>query len=105
MAALQRVAQSSVSTTASSYGSCKGGATSSFSAANEMAVSDRFPAGLRVLVVDDDTTCLRILEVLLGRCAYQGMSLIFFFLNDGLYFRCLMGFLPSVVRCYELIFL
>lgn len=71
MAALQRVAQSSVSTTASSYGSCKGGAASSFSAANEMAVSDRFPAGLRVLVVDDDTTCLRILEVLLGRCAYQ----------------------------------
>lgn len=82
MAALHRVAQSSVSTTANSYGSCKGGGASSSSAANEMAVSDRFPAGLRVLVVDDDTTCLSILKALLGRCAYDGMSLIFCVLND-----------------------
>uniref|UniRef100_A0A7N0T297 Two-component response regulator n=1 Tax=Kalanchoe fedtschenkoi TaxID=63787 RepID=A0A7N0T297_KALFE len=35
------------------------------------AVSDRFPAGLRVLVVDDDPTCLAILERMLERCLYE----------------------------------
>ncbi|KAF8041659.1 hypothetical protein BT93_A0301 [Corymbia citriodora subsp. variegata] len=34
-------------------------------------VSDQFPAGLRVLVVDDDPTCLRILEKMLKTCQYQ----------------------------------
>lgn len=33
-------------------------------------VSDQFPAGLRVLVVDDDPTCLRILEKMLQNCCY-----------------------------------
>ncbi|KAG6593995.1 Two-component response regulator ARR2, partial [Cucurbita argyrosperma subsp. sororia] len=37
--------------------------------ATEM-VSDQFPAGLRVLVVDDDPTCLRILEKMLQNCCY-----------------------------------
>lgn len=31
-------------------------------------VPDQFPAGLRVLVVDDDPTCLMILETMLRRC-------------------------------------
>ncbi|KDP38123.1 hypothetical protein JCGZ_04766 [Jatropha curcas] len=66
MAALQRVA-SSVSATASSYGSCKGAAT----AAADVVASDQFPAGLRVLVVDDDTTCLKIVEQMLRRCLYN----------------------------------
>ncbi|XP_047960140.1 two-component response regulator ARR1-like isoform X1 [Salvia hispanica] len=35
------------------------------------AVSDQFPAGLRVLVVDDDPTCLRILEKMLRNCRYE----------------------------------
>ncbi|XWS34427.1 hypothetical protein CRYUN_Cryun21dG0037800 [Craigia yunnanensis] len=67
MVAMQRVVQSSVSTSAaatSSYGvssSCKG---------VEVVISDQFPAGLRVLVVDDDFTCLRILEQMLRRCLY-----------------------------------
>lgn len=86
MAALQRVTQSSVSTTASSYGSCKGAAaaaaTSSNSPAKEMAVPDLFPVGLRVLVVDDDDTCLRILKQMLHRCHYDGMSLILCSLTD-----------------------
>ncbi|XP_027121030.1 two-component response regulator ARR2-like [Coffea eugenioides] len=34
-------------------------------------VSDQFPAGLRVLVVDDDPTCLRILEKMLRNCLYE----------------------------------
>ncbi|XWS69399.1 hypothetical protein CRYUN_Cryun04dG0175800 [Craigia yunnanensis] len=67
MVAMQRAVQSSVSTSAaatSSYGvssSCKG---------PEVVISDQFPAGLRVLVVDDDITCLRILEKMLRRCLY-----------------------------------
>ncbi|XP_022734166.1 two-component response regulator ORR21-like [Durio zibethinus] len=64
---MQRVVQSSVSASAavtSSYGvssSCKG---------VEAVISDNFPVGLRVLVVDDDITCLRILEQMLRRCLY-----------------------------------
>ncbi|XP_015583289.1 two-component response regulator ORR21 isoform X2 [Ricinus communis] len=68
MAALQRVA-SSVSATASNYSSCKGNGV--VTATADVAVSDQFPAGLRVLVVDDDTTCLRILEQMLRRCLYH----------------------------------
>lgn len=63
--ALQKLPQSTMSATAaSSYGSCKA----------EVVVPDQFPAGLRVLVVDDDTTCLRILEQMLRRCMYRGKS-------------------------------
>ncbi|GMH19904.1 hypothetical protein Nepgr_021745 [Nepenthes gracilis] len=35
------------------------------------AVSDQFPAGLRVLVVDDDPTCLTILDKMLRTCRYE----------------------------------
>ena len=38
--------------------------------------SDRFPVGMRVLAVDDDQTCLKVLENLLRKCQYQG-SLLF----------------------------
>ncbi|XP_041027152.1 two-component response regulator ARR1-like isoform X1 [Juglans microcarpa x Juglans regia] len=34
-------------------------------------VPDQFPAGLRVLVVDDDPTCLVILEKMLRACLYE----------------------------------
>lgn len=76
MAALQSVVQSCMSTTtaASSFGSCKGGGGGASSSV--MAVPDQFPAGLRVMVVDDDTTCLSILEKMLRRCLYQGSLLI-----------------------------
>jgi hypothetical protein len=36
---------------------------------------DEFPAGLRVLVVDDDPICLMILERMLHQCSYQGLLL------------------------------
>lgn len=39
-------------------------------------VSDQFPAGLRVLVVDDDPTCLMILEKMLRTCLYEGTTLL-----------------------------
>lgn len=34
------------------------------------------PAGLRVLVVDDDPTCLKILEMMLRKCLYEGIPLL-----------------------------
>lgn len=33
---------------------------------------DEFPIGIRVLAVDDDPTCLLLLETLLRRCKYNG---------------------------------
>lgn len=95
MAALQRVTASCVSstmTTSMRYGSCTGGGGVSLSSAGsvgdgvgltfaeDVAVSDQFPVGLRVLVVDDDTTCLRILEQMLHRCLYNGLWDIPFYL-------------------------
>ncbi|XP_020226557.1 two-component response regulator ARR2 isoform X2 [Cajanus cajan] len=51
------------------------GSTSTVTSAAVMkssdAVSDQFPAGLRVLVVDDDPTCLMILEKMLRTCLYE----------------------------------
>jgi hypothetical protein len=40
-------------------------------------VPDQFPAGLRVLVVDDDPTCLVILEKMLRTCLYKGILFLF----------------------------
>lgn len=40
-------------------------------------VPDQFPAGLRVLLVDDDVVCLKILAQMLQKCAYKGLSLNF----------------------------
>lgn len=36
--------------------------------------SESFPVGLRVLVVDDDPTWLKILEKMLKKCSYEGTS-------------------------------
>lgn len=66
MAALQRMRPVSTSTDSSSYVP----STSRVDA----AVADQFPAGLKVLVVDDDITCLRILEQKLRRCKYQAIT-------------------------------
>lgn len=41
--------------------------------------SDSFPAGLRVLVVDDDPTWLKILEKMLKKCSYEGANPLCFF--------------------------
>jgi CheY-like chemotaxis protein len=44
-----------------------------------MALADAtaFPYGLRVLVVDDDPTWLKILEKMLRKCSYEGWNLCF----------------------------
>ena len=31
-----------------------------------------FPAGLRLLVVDDDPLCLKVVEQMLRKCSYEG---------------------------------
>ncbi|RXH91815.1 hypothetical protein DVH24_020838 [Malus domestica] len=69
MVALKRMVQSSVSTTTIHV--------KVVAQSIEMAIPDQFPANLWVLVVDDDTTCLRILKLMFLWCLYQGMSLIF----------------------------
>ncbi|MQM19614.1 hypothetical protein Taro_052621 [Colocasia esculenta] len=51
-------------------GISKGGGSSGPCKVNGVVV-DRFPAGMRILVVDDDTTCLKILEQMLRRCDYD----------------------------------
>ncbi|KAK7304116.1 hypothetical protein RJT34_15177 [Clitoria ternatea] len=38
---------------------------------DENGASDRFPVGMRVLAVDDDPTCLKLLENLLRKCNYH----------------------------------
>lgn len=61
MATLQKVPVSNPSAE-NSYGMCK----------MDRTVTDEFPAGLRVLVVDDDLACLKILEKMLLKCLYRG---------------------------------
>ena len=36
---------------------------------------NQFPVGMRVLAVDDDPVCLKVLETLLRRCQYHGKDL------------------------------
>ena len=43
----------------------------------------RFPVGLRVIVVDDDPLCLRIVEKMLQRCQYEGAAISCFFFAAG----------------------
>jgi two-component response regulator ARR-B family len=37
---------------------------------------DQFPVGMRVLAVDDDLVCLKVLETLLLRCQYHGNDFV-----------------------------
>lgn len=55
---------------------------------------DQFPIGMRVLAVDDDPTCLLILETLLRRCQYHGIDCLEFlcFLHLFFDFGCLIMF-------------
>ena len=44
----------------------------STSAADVVSGLAAFPAGLRVLVVDDDLLCLKVVEKMLKTCGYTG---------------------------------
>lgn len=58
---------------------------------------DNFPAGLRVLVVDDDPTWLKILEKMLKKCSYEGMSVSFSLATFCLFsFSFLFFFIPLI---------
>ncbi|KAD3337699.1 hypothetical protein E3N88_33219 [Mikania micrantha] len=52
-------------------GSWKSSAAGAGGCGGDGGVPDQFPAGLRVLVVDDDPTCLMILEKMLRHCNYE----------------------------------
>lgn len=41
-------------------------------AGNSNELPDNFPKGLRVLVVDDDETCLKIIDTKLKKCKFEG---------------------------------
>ena len=55
---------------------------------------DQFPVGMRVLAVDDDPVCLKVLETLLRRCQYHGENLFLSSAAQGYDFVCL-----AAVRC------
>ncbi|XP_057541438.1 two-component response regulator ARR2-like isoform X2 [Amaranthus tricolor] len=52
-------------------GGVVGSMTLHSSTVNRKPADDNFPVGLRVLVVDDDPTCLTILEMMLRTCRYE----------------------------------
>ncbi|KAH7855276.1 hypothetical protein Vadar_023141 [Vaccinium darrowii] len=39
---------------------------------SNVSKNDRFPVGMRVLAVDDDQVCLKLLDDLLRKCQYHG---------------------------------
>ena len=43
-------------------------------ASSKIAENKDFPAGLGVLVVDDDLLCLKVVEKMLKTCKYKGAS-------------------------------
>lgn len=72
---------------------------------------DQFPVGMRVLAVDDDPTCLKVLENLLLRCQYHGMpySCLLLLLCFSLFPVCLDSYssdriVPSVPFLFSLRF-
>lgn len=50
---------------------------------------DQFPIGMRVLIVDDDVTCLRVLETMLHKCQYHGVFVLLLFSLFGFCFQAL----------------
>ncbi|MFS8013017.1 putative signal transduction response regulator, receiver domain, CheY-like superfamily [Helianthus anomalus] len=52
-----------------------GSSCSSWKSVAGAGVPEKFPAGLRVLVIDDDPTCLVMLEKMLKKCNYEVMCI------------------------------
>jgi len=55
----------------------------------EDVFGEDFPVGMRVLAVDDDQTCLKLLEKFLLMCKYNG-SFPFFLLSFSQFISALM---------------
>ncbi|KAH9327154.1 hypothetical protein KI387_007332, partial [Taxus chinensis] len=70
MATVQNLQHSSMST-ASSFHSDNHSPDGIFAKGEESSIPSQFPAGLRVLVVDDDPICLKIIDKMLRRCLYE----------------------------------
>lgn len=51
-----------------------GGGAAGTSAGGPTSQRPAFPKGLRVLVVDDDLLCLRVVETMLKKCDYEGKA-------------------------------
>lgn len=94
----------------------------------DAAPRDQFPVGMRVLAVDDDPTCLRLLESLLRRCQYHGLllalflplfarlgysffsrcsSVLYFDSREGLFslFSVILPFSPLLIRVFLFFFI
>jgi hypothetical protein len=51
---------------------------------------DQFPVGMRVLAVDDDPVCLKVLETLLRRCQYHGGHSLPSFIHPSIHPQCVI---------------
>lgn len=67
------------------------------SGGEEDGSTDRFPVGMRVLAVDDDPTCLKLLENLLRRCQYHGLTFFFSHYFLKLFFINFYAFFVGVI--------
>lgn len=61
---------------------------------------DQFPVGMRVLAVDDDPVCLKVLETLLLRCQYHGKYFFFSFCSSVLVFFFCLGTAISILTSF-----
>ena len=70
---------------------------------------DEFPVGMRVLAVDDDPTCLKVLDAMLHQCKYHGLfdfSLCFLLFVQSLVlfiqFYSMWVFGLHLISCWEI---
>jgi CheY-like chemotaxis protein len=67
----------------------------------------KFPVGMRILAVDDDPICLKVLENLLRKCQYEGMfqpvifSSLSFFLCESWNMIYQFFFVASLVNSFD----
>jgi hypothetical protein len=71
----------------------------------EAGGGDQFPVGMKVLVVDDDPTCLAVLNRMLVQCRYDGERIAFAHLPTVslpvLCCRVLLLFCSQLIGCSD----
>ncbi|KAK7320663.1 hypothetical protein VNO77_30346 [Canavalia gladiata] len=70
---------------------------------DEYNLNDQFPIGMRILAVDDDSTCLMILETLLRRCQYNVSGQNLHLEVQHFLFRSVLTTAKSAVSALELL--